>query len=207
MNDPQFPDTAPRGPEIDDCPTVDACARVLADAFARESATSWICGSSSATRESWFDATLRADATIPGSRRYALTGDGSPIAAAVLTPPGARLSPAAQAQWAARTLARCGPRSVQRTLRYLALTEAGAPESAWTLEFIGVVPGAAGRGAGRRLLDRLLADTSAAAGVYLTTADPGNVALYQHFGFVTQRRLSVGPLNVATMLRRRTSSP
>ncbi|WP_406529401.1 GNAT family N-acetyltransferase [Streptomyces sp. I8-5] len=207
MNDPQFPDTAPRGPEIDDCPTVDACARVLADAFARESATSWICGSSSATRESWFDATLRADATIPGSRRYALTGDGGPIAAAVLTPPGARLSPAAQAQWAARTLARCGPRSVQRTLRYLALTEAGAPESAWTLEFIGVVPGAAGRGAGRRLLDRLLADTSAAAGVYLTTADPGNVALYQHFGFVTQRRLSVGPLNVATMLRRRTSSP
>ncbi|MCX5345400.1 GNAT family N-acetyltransferase [Streptomyces atratus] len=208
MNDPQFPDTAPHGSEIDDCPPVDACVGVLADAFARESATSWICGSSSATRENWFDATLRADATIPGSRRYALTGDGGrPIAAAVLTPPGARFSPAAQAQWAARTLARCGPRSVQRTLRYLDLTEAGAPESAWTLEFIGVVPGAAGRGAGRRLLDRLLADTSAAAGVYLTTADPGNVALYQHFGFVTQRRLSVGPLNVATMLRRRTSSP
>ncbi|MFF2963811.1 GNAT family N-acetyltransferase [Streptomyces sp. NPDC057963] len=207
MNDPQFPDTAPHGPEIDDCPPVDACVRVLADAFARESATSWICGGSSTTRENWFDATLRADATLPGSRRYALTGDGGrPIAAAVLTPPGARLSPAAQAQWAARALARCGPRPVQRTLRYLDLTEAGAPKSAWTLEFIGVVPGAAGRGAGRRLLDRLLADTSAAAGVYLTTADPGNVALYQHFGFVTQRRLSVGPLNVVTMLRRRTSS-
>ncbi|MFD9424717.1 MULTISPECIES: GNAT family N-acetyltransferase [unclassified Streptomyces] len=208
MNDPQFPDTAPHGPEIDDCPPVDACVRVLADAFARESATSWICGSSSATREKWFDATLRADATIPGSRRYALTGDGGrPIAAAVLTPPGPRLSPAAQAQWAARALARCGPRSVQRTLRYLGLTEAGAPENAWTLEFIGVVPAAAGRGAGRRLFDRLLADTPATAGIYLTTADPGNVALYQHFGFVTQQCLSVGPLNVATMLRRRTSSP
>ncbi|WP_331750005.1 MULTISPECIES: GNAT family N-acetyltransferase [unclassified Streptomyces] len=208
MTDQQFTDPAERGPEIDDCPTVDACARVLADAFAREPAVSWVGGGSSAARENWFDATLRADATIPGSRRYALTGDGGrPIAVAVLTPPGARLSPAAQAQWAARTLARCGPRSVQRTLRYLDLTEAGAPESAWTLEFIGVVPGAAGRGAGRRLLDRLLADTSATAGVFLTTADPGNVALYQHFGFVTLRHLSVGPLNVATMLRRRTSNP
>ncbi|WP_371097030.1 GNAT family N-acetyltransferase [Streptomyces sanglieri] len=208
MTDPQFPDTAPHGLEIDDCPPVDACARVLADAFARESATSWICGGSSTTRENWFDATLRADASIPGSRRYALTEvGGGPIAAAVLTPPGARLSAAAQAQWAARALARCGPRSVQRTLRYLDLTEAVAPDSAWTLEFIGVVPAAAGRGAGRRLLARLLADTPAAAGIYLTTADPGNVALYQHFGFVTLRHLSVGPLNVATMLRRRTSRP
>ncbi|MCX4850662.1 GNAT family N-acetyltransferase [Streptomyces sp. NBC_00893] len=96
---------------------------------------------------------------------------------------------------------------MQRTLRYLQITEAGAPEGAWTLEFIGVDPGAVGREAGRRLLDRLLADTSATAGVFLTTADPGNVALYQHFGFITLRHLPVGPLNVATMLRRRTSNP
>ncbi|GGT73682.1 GNAT family N-acetyltransferase [Streptomyces atratus] len=208
MTDQQFTDPAQRAPEIDDCPTVDSCARVLADAFAREPAVSWICGGSSATRANWFAATLRADATLPGSRRYTLTGDGGrPIAAAILTPPGAALSPAAQAQWGARTLARCGPRAVQRTLRYLQITEAGAPEGAWTLEFIGVDPGAVGRGAGRRLLDRLLADTSATAGVFLTTADPGNVALYQHFGFVTLRHVSVGPLNVATMLRRRTSNP
>ncbi|WP_327223174.1 GNAT family N-acetyltransferase [Streptomyces platensis] len=96
---------------------------------------------------------------------------------------------------------------MQRTLRYLQITEAGAPEGAWMLEFIGVDPGAMGRDAGRRLLDRLLADTSATAGVFRTTADPGNVAFYQHFGFVTLRHLSVGPLNVATMLRRRTSNP
>ncbi|GAA1303195.1 hypothetical protein GCM10009647_020220 [Streptomyces sanglieri] len=38
MTDQQFTDPAERGPEIDDCPTVDACARVLADAFAREPA-------------------------------------------------------------------------------------------------------------------------------------------------------------------------
>ncbi|MGW3658636.1 hypothetical protein ACWD6R_24415 [Streptomyces sp. NPDC005151] len=44
---------------------------------------------------------------------------------------------------------------------------AGAPEGAWTLDFIGITPGAAGRGAGRRLLDRLLADTPAADGVVL----------------------------------------
>ncbi|WP_326681779.1 hypothetical protein [Streptomyces sp. NBC_01237] len=180
-----------------------ACVRVLADAFARWPATSWICGSSSATREKWFDATLCVDATVPGWCRYALAGDGvRPIAAAVLTPPGPRLPPAAQAQWAARTLACCGPRSVRRTLRYLGLTEAGARGNAWTLEFIGVVSAAAGRGAGRRPFGRLPADTPAMAGIYLTTADPGNVALYQHFGFVTQQRLSVGPMNVATLARR-----
>ena len=100
MTDQQFTDPAERGPEIDDCPTVDACARVLADAFAREPAVSCVGGGSSAARENWFAATLRADATLPGSLRYALTGDGSrPIAVAILTPPGAALSPAAQAQW------------------------------------------------------------------------------------------------------------
>ncbi|MCX5446369.1 GNAT family N-acetyltransferase [Streptomyces nigrescens] len=89
---------------------------------------------------------------------------------------------------------------MQRTLRYLQITEAGAPEGAWMLEFIGVDPGAMGRDAGRRLLDRLLADTSATAGVFRTTADPGNVAFYQHFGFVTLRHLSVGPLNIVSRL-------
>ncbi|MFC9618846.1 hypothetical protein ACFTXM_02190 [Streptomyces sp. NPDC056930] len=39
---------------------------------------------------------------------------------------------------------------MQRTLRYLHIIEAGAPERAWTLEFIGVDPAVAGHGARRR---------------------------------------------------------
>ncbi|HLL32472.1 MAG TPA: GNAT family N-acetyltransferase [Streptomyces sp.] len=185
---------------IDDRPPVDACARVLAGAFGREPSTYWICGTSTAVRENWFAATLRAQATLPGARRYTLAPcDGRPIAAAVLTPPARVPSLATQARWATHTLTRCGPRALRRTLLYLQRTEADVPEGAWTLEFIGVTPAAAGRGAGRRLIERLLVDTP--GGVFLTTADPSNVALYRRFGFDTLRHLTVGPLNVAAMYR------
>ncbi|MFF9870045.1 GNAT family N-acetyltransferase [Streptomyces sp. NPDC013953] len=138
---------------------------------------------------------------LPGdARRYTLAPrDGRPIAAAVLSPPATVPSPAAQARWATHTLTRCGPLALRRTLRYLRRTEADVPEGGWTLEFIGVAPAAAGRGAARQLIDRLLVDTP--AGVFLTTADPTNVALYQRFGFDPLRHLTVGPLNVAAMYR------
>ncbi|MFD3808851.1 hypothetical protein ACFWSF_32585 [Streptomyces sp. NPDC058611] len=184
------------------------CARVLTDAFAREPSTSWICGASTAVRGRWFDATLRAQATLPGVRRYTLAGvDGRCTAAAVLTPPGLAPGAGTQARWAARTLLGCGPRPLRRTLRYLHVTEAGVPAGSWTLEFIGVVPEAAGRGAGRLLLDRLLGDVPPASGVFLTTADPENVFVYRHFGFTTLRQLSVGPLDVTAMWRRGAGGP
>lgn len=114
---------------------------------------------------------------------------------------GRRPSGAARAAWAARTLLGCGPRALLRTLRYLHATEAETPPGAWTLEFIGVEPAAAGRGAGGWLLDRLLAATPAPGGVFLTTADEANVRLYRRFGFTTLRRLTVGPLEVTAMWR------
>ncbi|GGZ59634.1 hypothetical protein GCM10010387_61730 [Streptomyces inusitatus] len=188
--------------EIDDRPDSEACARVLTDAFAREPAASWICGESGAVRRHWFAATLRTQAALPGARRYTLAGPGErPLGAAVLTPPASAPSPLAQARWAVGTLAHCGPGACARTLRYLRAAEARTPEGAWTLEFLGVVPAARGLGAGRRLLDRLLADTPAADGVFLSTADPGNVPLYRRFGFTVLRRVPLGPLGVVAMYR------
>ncbi|MFI1017817.1 GNAT family N-acetyltransferase [Streptomyces sp. NPDC020965] len=188
--------------EIDDSPSPHACARVLTDAFAREPAVSWICGSSATARRHWFTATLDTQTALPAARRYTLAGRGGrPVGAAVLTPPATTPSSIAQARWAARTFTRCGPRALGRTLRYLHTTEAEVPDGAWTLEFIGMAPAAAGRGGGRRLLDRLLADTPATAGVFLTTADPGNVPIYRHFGFDTLRHLTAGPLNITAMHR------
>ncbi|MEV7559643.1 GNAT family N-acetyltransferase, partial [Streptomyces sp. NPDC089795] len=103
--------------------------------------------------------------------------------------------------WAARALAGCGPRALLRTLRYLHAAEAETRPGAWTLEFIGVEPAAAGRGTGGRLLGHLLATTPAPGGVFLTTADEANVRLYHRFGFTTLRRLPVGPLEVTAMWR------
>ncbi|MFI7357595.1 GNAT family N-acetyltransferase [Streptomyces avidinii] len=187
-------------PAHDTAPSAARCAPVLAAAFVREPAMTWISGGSDRARRAWFAATLRTHATLRGARRHLLAGpDGRPVAAALLTPPAAVPSGAARAAWAGRTLAGCGPRALGRTLRYLHGTEAEAPAGAWTLEFIGVVPEAAGRGAGGRLLDHLLAETPAPGGIFLTTADASNVGLYHRFGFTTLRRLAVGPLEVAAM--------
>ncbi|MFD6228757.1 GNAT family N-acetyltransferase [Streptomyces sp. NPDC060232] len=182
---------------IDTDPDPVACADLLASAFAREPAVSWICGDSASARTHWFRNTLRTHARLAGARRTALVGpDGRLLAAAVLTPPGATPSAGARALWAARTLRHSGPRALGRTLRYLGATEGGAPPGAWTLEFIGVRPALTGRGAGRALLDHVLATSPAP---YLTTADPSNVPLYHHFGFATLCETRLGPLTITAM--------
>ncbi|MFJ7777851.1 GNAT family N-acetyltransferase [Streptomyces yangpuensis] len=185
-----------------------ACADLLAAAFAREPAVTWICGSSASARTHWFRDTLRTHAGLAGARRTALAdADGRLLAAAVLTPPGATPAAGARALWAARTLLRSGPRALGRTLRYLGATEGGAPTGAWTLEFIGVRPALMGRGAGRALLDHVLSAVPAGAGIHLTTADPSNVPLYHHFGFATLNETRLGPLTITAMTHPPTTAP
>jgi hypothetical protein len=178
------------------------CARILAEAFAREPAVTWIAGGSAAVRLRWFTATVRTQAAIPGTRCLTLAGaDGRPVGAAVLTPPHAVPPPAAQARWAADVLARCGPRAFARTLRHLRATAADKPRSAWTLEFVGTVPAAAGRGAGRQLLAAVLAGRPGADGIALTTADPETASWYGRLGFATLREPVLGPLRITVMHR------
>lgn len=185
---------------LDAAPAPDLCAAVLTAAFATEPVSGWICGDSERARRHWFAATLAAHATVPGARRHLLTdGTGHPVASAVLTPPGAGPSAGAKAAWAARTLLRCGPGPLIRTLRYLGGTASAAPDGAWNLEFIGVLPEHTGRGAGRRLLNQLLAP--ALGSVHLTTADPDNVAFYERLGFTTHARLRIGPITTTAMSR------
>lgn len=187
---------------IDANPEPAVCAELLAAAFAREPAVSWICGDSAPVRTHWFRATLHTQAGLDGARRTALVdATGRPVAAAVLTPPGATPAIGARALWAARTGLGCGPRALGRTLRYLDATDGGAPTGAWTLEFVGVRPGLTGRGAGRLLLDHVIETTAARHGLYLTTADPTNVRLYHHFGFTTLRESPLGPMNITSMSR------
>ncbi|MET8830621.1 GNAT family N-acetyltransferase [Streptomyces sp. NPDC004610] len=203
--------------------SVEECGAVLAAAFAREPATRWICGDSTAVRERWFAATLATQATLPGARRTVLTDAPqrppasapvqapapapaaipapAPLAAAVLTPPGAEPSARASATWSLATLRHCGPRPLLRTLRYLHATEPQAPPGAWTLEFLGVAPGARGRGAGGRLLTHTVDTVPARDGIFLTTADPANEPFYEYFGFGVLARTRLGGLTVTAMWR------
>ncbi|MFE4665249.1 GNAT family N-acetyltransferase [Streptomyces sp. NPDC056716] len=183
--------------------SVEECRAVLAAAFAREPATRWICGDSAGVRERWFAATLATQATLAGARRTVLTDapHEAPVAAAVLTPPGVEPSARAATAWTLAVLRHCGPRALLRTLRYLRVTEPQAPPGAWTLEFLGVAPHARGRGTGGRLLTHVMDTVLAREGIFLTTADPANEALYEHFGFGVLARTGLGGLTVTAMWR------
>jgi GNAT superfamily N-acetyltransferase len=85
--------------------------------------------------------------------------------------------------------------------RYVALGEAwkefDRDEPVYHLNMIGVWPGAAGTGLGRLLMGEVHARSKADAasvGVTLTTEDPSNVPLYEHFGYQVVGRVQVGPV-------------
>ncbi|QSQ16068.1 GNAT family N-acetyltransferase [Myxococcus landrumensis] len=70
----------------------------------------------------------------------------------------------------------------------------------WTLEFIGVAERARGKGLTRVLMSRIEADLSPSA-LFLTTADPRNVPMYQHLGFTVHRALEMDGLSISAMSR------
>jgi GNAT superfamily N-acetyltransferase len=186
--------------ELSARPAAAACADVLAAAFAEEPALRWICGPGGPGRHRWFAATARAHAGVPGARRYLLTDGGAAVAAALVTPPAGQPGPLARLAWTVRVAVGCGPATVRRTLALLAATEAAHPAGAWTLDFVGVLPTARGRGAGRALLDRVIAD-AAGEPLFLTTADPANVGLYRRFGWRQTGDFRVGPVRGVAMCR------
>ena len=93
--------------------------------------------------------------------------------------------------------------------KYEAFGEATATfrisEPHYHLSMIGVRTEHAGRGIGRRLLDALhswSAADSGSVGVSLTTEDPTNVALYEHFGYEIVGRAEVGDFTSWSFFRR-----
>lgn len=184
---------------LHDDPPLQVCVDVLSAAFAQEPAVVRYCGTDAHRRTAWFDALLRTHASLPGTR-LVLARDDRPVAAAVATPPGRRPTVAAQWAWTGRTLWRCGPGPLVGTLGYLRGTEAWKPAGAWTLDFVGVLPGERGRGLARRLCERGQADHPGAP-AFLTTADPRNVALYEHWGFGVCARAVIAGLSVVGLAR------
>jgi ribosomal protein S18 acetylase RimI-like enzyme len=103
--------------------------------------------------------------------------------------------------------ARLGPRGLRRLLAYEAVAEAqheqGCPEPHWYLYLLGVDPDAQGEGIARRLVAPAL-ERADADGVpaYLETQTPGNVALYERFGFAVTGQRDVAPGLVTIGMRR-----
>jgi predicted acetyltransferase len=68
------------------------------------------------------------------------------------------------------------------------------------LDFIGVLPSERGQGFARQLCERGQADHPEAP-AFLTTADPGNIAIYESWGFGICERAVIGGLSVVGMTR------
>jgi ribosomal protein S18 acetylase RimI-like enzyme len=83
---------------------------------------------------------------------------------------------------------------------YLRRTQAWKPADAWTLEFVGVLPQARGKGLARHLCERAQADHPEAP-AFLTTADPDNVGLYERWGFDAFVRTRLTGITVVGMIR------
>ncbi len=125
------------------------------------------------------------------------TTEGAPLGAAVWLPPGEwEVTPERAAAAGLDDLPRAiGEGAAERFFAALGAVEPYHREIPphWYLMVIGVAPEGRGRGLGRALIQPML-DRADAAGVpcYLETAQPGNVAFYEHLGF-TQLKNVVEP--------------
>ncbi|MCE9670544.1 GNAT family N-acetyltransferase [Myxococcus stipitatus] len=160
----------------------------------------WVCGPNEAMLRAWFTATLALSESLPDARRYAAARGDELLASAVLSPPSQKPGVSRQLRWLLATGRACGWRCVQRTLRYLRATEPLKPSGHWTLEFIGVASQARGQGLARVLLERIERSVPGAP-LFLTTADPRNVPMYRHLGFIERHALELDGLSITAMTR------
>ena len=117
----------------------------------------------------------------------AVIDDGRVVAVAILTSPGDRAAPAALLERREVVWAELGQAARER---YEALghiwQEFTIPDRHYHLNMIGVCRTHGGRGLGGLLLDavhELSRGESGSCGVSLTTEDPANVSLYEHYGY------------------------
>lgn len=119
-----------------------------------------------------------------------LTTEGEPLGAAVWLPPDAwEVTPERAAAAGLDELPKVlGDEAAERFFSALAMIEPchhrDVPSSHWYLMVVGVSPEAKGQGLGRALIQPIT-DRADAAGLpcYLETAQPDNVAFYEHLGF------------------------
>ena len=133
---------------------------------------------------------------LRGEPMFALLEGDRAVGAATGTLPGTRPPSEAFVQLRERVWSELGP---EPRARYEAFATAGEPfyprEPHHHLNMLGVRRSHAGRGLARPLLEAVhaLADADPnSTGVTLSTEDPKNVPLYEHFGYVVQGHVAVG---------------
>ncbi len=192
--------------QFDSLPTL---AQVFTDAFINDPGMQTICQHRRTGYErrlhGWFDATARLQMA---NQQPALTlmADGCYTAGALLTMPNTILRPSSLSRWLWDTWQKAGLISLWRTLAHLQhLTEYQPKAPHIRLEFLAVAPHQQGNGYGRALLEAihtLSEQHPQSTGVWLETANPNNVPLYERFGYHITGRGRIGPSGEAVMMFR-----
>lgn len=188
---------------------LDGIEGLLAKAFYSDPGMAYLCQSKVKGYEqrlrAWFGAVLRLQ-KANHQPILTLSIDEELVACAVLTSPNPQLRFATLIRWLVYVGWRVGPRGLWRTLSHIQHLGAYQPNTPhFRLEFIAVAPRHQGKGYSRLLLDDLhqrAATHPAATGVWLETANPANIMLYERFGYMVSAHTTIGgKVSAAAMFR------
>lgn len=179
--------------QIEACTDTAGMVRLLTAAFASDPGMRYLCAHQNDGYElrlaAWFEAMVRLQ-QANGQPCFTATCAGEVILCAVLTSPNAVLKPPSLLRWMWDVTRSAGFNSLWRTLKHLRrISSYQPPTPHFRLEFIAVAPAHQGKGYARLMLEQIhtLAQASAdAPDVWLETANPGNIPLYERFGYVTK---------------------
>lgn len=185
-------------------------ATILSAAFADDPGMQVICqherrGYTERLRH-WFLATLRM---YRANQQPLLTvgPEHDLVACAILTAPDANLKPMTLLRWLWETTWQAGLKSVWRTMAHMRHIEPYQPSAPhYCLEFLAVHPAHQGQGYGSLLLEethRLAEADERTIGVWLETANPDLVPLYERFGYAVENQLRMDSQIDAVMMFRK----
>lgn len=187
---------------------IDQIAAMFADAFKDDPGLQYLCQRQKSGYDQrllgWFRAMLRLQ--VQNNQPVIVVKSGSEyVAAATLTAPQASLKFVSLLRWVVDMLWGVRLVALWRTMAHIQHISSYQPAAPhFRLEFIGVLSSQQGKGIGRVLLaevHRLSESHATAAGVWLETAKPANVQLYQRFGYAVTRHQPFGD-GVTTMMFR-----
>lgn len=172
---------------------------VMCDAFRDYPVMRFVLGDTIAGPD---DARLRmlvglfvAARVLRGEPMFAIEDEGRTVGAATVTLPGSKPSPPEFLELREKTWAELGAECRARYEAFAASGEAFYPsEPHHHLNMLGVRRSHAGRGLARPLLEAVhaLADADPiSSGVTLSTENPKNLPLYEHFGYVVRGHAKV----------------
>jgi GNAT superfamily N-acetyltransferase len=187
---------------------VEETAVLFTKAFLSDPAIQHICSHHRSKYQqrvyTWFWITiemqLAAQQPVWGIKQY-----GQLAAAAALSNPGYQPGSRALWQWLVDVFKGAGWSAVWHTLRHVNGMEKLKPNIPHVvLEFIATHPDCRGQGYGRILLNAVhdyAAALPGAPGVWLETANPANLPLYHHFGYMSEGKMDTAVYTVTAMFR------